>query len=241
MAQVILITSGKGGVGKSTVCVQLGRALAGAGQRVLLVEGSRRAMDVLFGVADDVVFDLADAAAGRCGLEDAILNVGCKGLLRLICAPVGAQPALDAPLYQQLVELLDVHFDVILIEADGTVAESLEPFMKACDRAVILSSADQVSARAGRLVSDYLYEQGIVDIRLCINMLPPDFAKQRPVPHLDWMIDRICAQLIAVVPFDATLFWSGEPVKPSDLSNLAKMVFDNFAQRILGNYIDLLV
>ena len=79
------------------------------------------------------------------------------------------------------------------------------------------------------------------DIRLCVNMLPRDFARTRPVPDLDWMIDSVCAQLISVVPWDRSLAGPARFDHEGSLSILAKMAFDNFAQRILGNYIDLLV
>ncbi len=70
MAEVILITSGKGGVGKSVVCGCLGAALASLEKQVLLLEASRRSLDVLFGVPDQVVFDLSDAAGGRSAAAD---------------------------------------------------------------------------------------------------------------------------------------------------------------------------
>ena len=68
MAQMILVTSGRGGAGKSAVCAYLGAALAACGKTVLIVEASRRSLDVFLGVQDRVVFDLADALAHRCEL-----------------------------------------------------------------------------------------------------------------------------------------------------------------------------
>ena len=104
---------------------------------------------------------------------------------------------------------------------------------------MIVSTPDQVSVRDGRVVSDLLYRCGLEDIRLCVNQLTADFVRQRPVPDLDWMIDQVCAQLIAVVPYDKTL--AQIAITPTFLSNTSKNVFYNFAQRILGNYIDLLI
>lgn len=106
---------------------------------------------------------------------------------------------------------------------------------------MIVSAADAVSARAGRMVSDSLDAAGVEDIRLCVNLLTRDFVKLRPIPDLDWLIDQVCAQLIAVLPFDEGLVTPVAIGQNINLSNVSKIIFDNFAQRILGNYIDLLV
>ena len=86
MAQMILVTSGRGGAGKSAVCAYLGAAVAACGKTVLIIEASRRSLDVFLGVQDCVVFDLADALAHRCELGEA--TVTCENGVRLICGPV---------------------------------------------------------------------------------------------------------------------------------------------------------
>lgn len=92
MAQVVLVTSGRGGAGKSTVCAYLGAALAACGKKVLLIEGSHRSLDVLLGAQDRVVFDLADALERRCELGEAMVDA-CG--VRLLCAPLDLQPIID--------------------------------------------------------------------------------------------------------------------------------------------------
>lgn len=239
MAEVILVTSGKGGVGKSVVCGCLGAALASLEKQVLLLEASRRSLDVLFGVSEQVVFDLSDAANGRCSLDDVLLQLGETGRLQLICAPVGGAEPLSPALCGELINTLDAHFDFVLIDIDGTRTQELSAYAQPADRAIIVSTPDQVSVRDGRVVSDLLNRCGLEDIRLCVNQLTADFVRLRPVPDLDWMIDQVCAQLIAVVPYDKTL--TQIAITPTFLSNTSKNVFYNFAQRILGNYIDLLI
>lgn len=238
MAQVILVTSGRGGAGKSTVCAYLGAALAACGKRVLLIEGSHRSLDVLLGVQDRVLFDLADALDRRCELSDATIRA-CG--MSLICAPLDLQPIVDIVTGRELRDALDPHFDFVLIEVDGSDHARLPAFAAGADRAVVVSAADAVSARACRAVTDALDTAGVRDIRLCVNMLTRDFLKLRPIPDLDWLIDQVCAQLIAVLPFDEGLVTPMPIGQNINLSNVSKIIFDNFAQRILGNYIDLLV
>ena len=99
MAQVILVTSGRGGAGKSTVCAYLGTALAACGKKVLLIEGSHRSLDVLLGAQDRVVFDLADALERRCELGEAMVDA-CG--VRLLCAPPDLQPIIDGAACREL-------------------------------------------------------------------------------------------------------------------------------------------
>lgn len=238
MTQSILVTSGRGGAGKSVVCAHLGAALAAQGKSVLLVEGARRALDVLFDLADSVLFDLSDAAEGRCELSDAILTPG--GGIHLLCAPVENRFEPDAAFCAELLQTLNGHFDYILVEADGQDMPSLDAWSPAVNRAVIVSAADRVSARLSRAVSDRLAAGGVRDVRLCINLLTEDFVRLRPIPDLDWLIDQVCAQLVCVLPFDPALLCTRGD-QSHNLSNISKTVFDNFAQRIMGNYIDLLV
>ena len=131
MAQMILVTSGRGGAGKSAVCAYLGAALAACGKTVLIVEASRRSLDVFLGVQDRVVFDLADALAHRCELGEAA--IACENGVRLICGPVaGDAPKLGEWACAQLRSALDGHFDFILAEMDGS--DPALAALAACDR-----------------------------------------------------------------------------------------------------------
>lgn len=239
MAELIIITGGKGGVGKSTVCALLGMALARAGKRVLLLETGQRSLDVLLG-CDAVLYDLSDLLDGRCEPPDAILTAGG---VDYICAPPDGfthMPLPDSGELRGLLGALDCGYDYILAEVPHR-DELLELFAALAERAVIVSSADRASARGGRAASDLLARQGVWDIRLCVNMLPPDFARTRPIPDLDWLIDAVCAQLICVVSFEPQLI-SGLLISDSlKLSKSVRIIFDNFAQRIMGKYIDLWV
>lgn len=237
LSERILVTGGKGGVGKSTVCAMLGMALARDRRRTLLVEAGQRSLDVMMG-CETVLYDFGDLLEGRCSFEDARLSAGGVDFL---CAP--QKGFLQIPENQILWDLfrsLENAYDFILIEVPCQ-QELLSLFARFVQRAVIISTTDRACARGGRMASDLLARQGIYDIRLCINMLPPDFLYTRPVPDLDWLIDTVCAQLICILPFEFRLISGmllGNSVR---LSHDISVIFDNFAQRILGKYIDLSV
>lgn len=237
MSERILITGGKGGVGKSTVCAMLGMALAREGKRTLLLEAGQRSLDVMMG-CENVLYDFGDLLEGRCSVEDALLSAG--GVDFLCAPPKGFSQMPDPRILWDLFRAWEETYHFILIEVPGQ-QELLSLFSQFIQRAVIISTADRTSARGGRMASDLLARRGIYDIRLCINMLPPDFLYTRPVPDLDWLIDTVCAQLICILPFEFRLISGmllGNSVR---LSHDISVIFDNFAQRILGKYIDLLV
>lgn len=240
MAELIIVTGGKGGVGKSTVCALLGMALVQAGQRVLLLETGQRSLDVLLG-CDDVLYDLSDVLAKRCFPTDAFLHAA--GVDYICAPPEGFIHSASLPTAQELYEILEgveSSYDFILAEAPHR-DELLEVFAELAERAVIVSTPDRASARGGRAASDLLARRGVWDIRLCVNMLPPDFVRTRPIPDIDWLIDTVCAQLMSIVSFEPELISGvliGDSVK---LSKGVRIVFENFAQRILGKYIDLWV
>ena len=244
MAQSILVTSGRGGLGKSVVCAGLAQAFSRLGQRVVLVEGTHRSLDMMYGVSQRVVFDWVDLLEERCTPQDALLPLeeapdeGEPAPL-LLCGPTYGAAIPPAPSLGQLTAQLGEFCDLLLVEAGEQPAPLLREWARVADRAVIVATPDPVAVRSGRAVSDLLDEEGVPDVRLCVNMLPGDFLKTRPVPDLDWMIDQVCAQLIAVVPYERIFALPMPIVKKLSLSNVAKIIFDNFAQRILGNYIDL--
>lgn len=237
MSERILITGGKGGVGKSTVSAMLGMALARNRRRTLLLEVGQRSLDVLMG-CENVLYDFGDLLEGRCSFEDARLSAGG---IDFLCAPQkGFLKIPESRVLWDLLSSLEDTYNFILIEVPCH-QELLSLFARFAQRAVIISTADRTSARGGRMASDLLAQQGIYDIRLCINMLPPDFLYTRPIPDLDWLIDTVCAQLICILPFEFRLISGmllGNSVR---LSHDISVIFDNFAQRILGKYIDLSV
>lgn len=239
MAEVIIVTSGKGGAGKSTVCAFLGEALALQDKHVLLLETGQRTLDVMFGVTDRLLFDLADIVNGRCVPADAMVHAGYSEYLLLIASPLGEHVTLDAQACRLLLQELDAQFDYILVEVPGWDKALLRGFGAVAERAVIVSAPDQASARACRIVSDLLADAGVWEVRLCVNQLMPDFLKRRPIPDLDWLIDTVCAQLICVLPHENVLISVNSVSDVVTSSRNVSIIFDNFAQRIAGKYIDL--
>lgn len=202
-----MAVSGKGGVGKSSLAATIGRELARLDQRVLLVEmePGLGAFDLLLGLERGVC-SLSDFLDGRCAAKECILSVPGEPGLWAILAPDERDFAYDPPVFAEKMKGLAGSFDFILIETPPGFGLWFEAAKNAADEAVIVATPDLPCLRDGRAVSDRLDERPQIRQRLVINRLDVKlFCQRRPIPHLDFAIDTVGAQLLGVVPEDREL------------------------------------
>lgn len=241
MAKLILFTGAKGGAGKSTVCAVTGARIGAKGNRVLLLEATRRSIDDLLDVTDRVVYSWQDVIKGACTFEDALIPVDESGNTMLLCGPAKGEMQIFAQDAKQLMDQLSDQFDYIFVDIDGLYETSIQVLAPYITMAIIVTTADRAGARRNKVLSELLEDAGVQEIRLCINQLAEDFVRRRAIPDLDWLIDEVCAQLIAIIPFNAILTSAPNVRYLVGSSNQIGVFFENFAQRIMGNYIDLSV
>lgn len=202
-AQIRVITSAKGGVGKSTVCANLGMALAMQGKRVLLIDcdTANRCLDLMLGLENDVIFGLSDVLDGRCKISRAILACPAMPDLFLLpggCAKTGAFPegAETIDSVRQFRGMLDIlsgkasspepfRFDYIFIDTPGGAQNTLMMAAACADEALIVSSAQTTAIRSAEQTASLLTGAGLDTQRLIINEFMdgdcffPHHAKQR--------------------------------------------------------------
>lgn len=203
-AQTIMICSGKGGTGKSTVSVLLGAQLGARGRRVLLIEldSGLRSVDMIAGVYGKTVYDIEDVLCGRCDGSKAIVQSPLYEGLSVISAPYEGGEVRAAPLAGLILAMRD-YFDFILLD---TAAGMGAPFLSArrlADRALVVLTPDPVALRDGRIVADALLQNGrpTSSVRLVMNRVSRrSFGRDAPVFDLDECIDTVGLQLIAVIP-----------------------------------------
>lgn len=203
-AETIMLCSGKGGTGKSTVSVLLGAQLAKLGKKVLLVEldSGLRSVDIIAGVYGRTVYDIEDVLLGRCEGEKAIVESPLYPGLSVISAPYDGGEVRAEPL-ARLTLAMRPFFDYILFD---TAAGMGAPFLAAAQvaqRAFIVLTPDPVALRDGRIVADRLLTGGRRQeaVRLVINRAGKDsFGRHAAVFDLDECIDTVGAQLLAVIP-----------------------------------------
>lgn len=247
----IFVTSGKGGVGKSTVTALLGFSLAKLGKKVLIVEldFGLRSLDVILGLQDRTIFDLHDVLISRCDFEKAVLTCDYEPNLDLISASLDSCASYDKNSLKKFFDKLDQNpennlykkYDYILIDSPAGIGQGFQEVLGLIDEALIVVTPDVVCVRDACKVSQILSEKQVENQKLVINKLKPDFAKLDMLPHLDYIIDSVGIPLVSVIAEDINISkFSSKGLKLPKNSQTLK-IFERFAQRLLGQDIPLLI
>lgn len=208
MGIAAVITSGKGGVGKSTVSVGLGRALAQRGRRVLLVDcdAGLRSLDRMTGCEEGLVFDISDVVSGRCAPAEAIYPCADSDGLFLLPAPSSGENMVRPGVMRRLVPLLKRYYDYVLLDSPAGVGSGFRAASCAADRALIVCSPDPVCVRGAHTVNSLLEKLGLEDKRLVINRFNGDLFDETGVySDLDGVIDGSGVRLFGLAPEDLTM------------------------------------
>lgn len=241
-AKIIMIASGKGGTGKSTVSVLLGGRLAAHGKTVLLIEldSGLRSVDIISGVYGKTVYDIEDVLSGRCEGGKAVVQSPLYPGLSVISAPYEGG-AVETAALQRLCRTMTDVFDYILLDTAAGMGAPFTAAAACASQCLLVLPPDPVSLRDGRIVSDALFEQGMREIRLVVNRVAPHTFKNGAVRDLDECIDTVCAQLIAVIPESVELQRAAAAGSALLADCAAFEAFDRLAKRLLGQRVGLLV
>lgn len=241
MAKTILITSGKGGVGKSTVCTMLGSALARQNCRVLMLETDcgLRNLDLMNGLEDQVVYDLGDVLLGRCEPAKAILKCpSCEGL-DLLPAAGSTRFQIPAGTLSRLISGLRDFYDIILIDCPAGFDDIFDAVMDVSDMGLVVVTPNLISVKDGAKAADLLVQGGVKEGRLLINMVPRRWKPTEALPDFDAIIDMVGLQLIGVVPVDMEMGENLNRGRQVGLYSEGVEVFDNIARRLRGKWVPL--
>jgi septum site-determining protein MinD len=237
MARKIVVASGKGGVGKTTLTIGLGKALAAGGARVLLVDfDNLRAIDLMLGAAGNVVFDWGDVVQGRCAPEDAILQQ--QGVSFLACPP-----SYDGVTPQQVRDLIgrvEAAFDYVLFDAPAGIGTGLQLAAAAAQRALVVATPDLVCVRSACRAAQELEKQGVKSSRLVINRAARRDIRRRQMLNIDDVIDATGVQLIAIIPEDKRLRSAGMEGGVCLPGQISREAFLNLAKRVQGKNVPLM-
>lgn len=241
MGTITMLASGKDGVGKSTIAVFLGAALARRKEKSLVIEldNGFRSVDVISGTYGKLIYDIDDALSGRIEPQKAIVESPITDNLYVMSAPY-KHSSLHIDDFVRLTTSLSEEFDHIIIDTAAT-AGAIFSAASCAMRAIVVTTADPISVRNSKQINDQLREYSINNVRLIINRVVTSQIKAGIVPDLDFVIDSIGAQLIGVIPelMDISLASSG--VKTLSQNSFAGKIFFNIAERINGNDVPLQV
>lgn len=244
MSQVIVVASGKGGTGKTTVSTSLALALVRKQNKVLVIDcdSGMRGTDMMLGITDRLVYDVSDVISGTCNLEDALYECsGAKGLYTL-AAPISAEDEISPQVMKQFINEHKDNYDYVIVDAPAGVGSGFESAAIAADRALIVVNTEPISIRGGVNIKDKLTQMGINDIRLVINRFDKDrFLSTKLYADLDEVIDTVGVRLIALIPEDVRISALSQRGLLATNWASSSVVFDSLVQRLLGNDIGLTV
>lgn len=236
MAEKILFTSGKGGVGKSTISTTLAKLLCAEGKEVLIVDFdvALRTLDIMLSVSSLVLYDWYDVLEETCEPDAALLKTNGP---KLLAAPVsGVEVTTDD--IKRLMSFYEDKFDYILLDCPAGVGSMFHAALAAADTAVIISTPDLICVRSAAVAADMAADAG-VSSRLIINRVKKNVIKNGRALNIDEVIDATGVQLIGVVPDDMQLSLSvlnGELIDPSSKSVKA---IGRIMRRLMGENVPL--
>ncbi len=235
MAEKILIASGKGGVGKTSLTVGFGKALSALGHRVLLIDcDCLRSIDLLVGVTESLVYDWGDVVGGA----DAQYALYEKDDLTVLTCPEDYGDTTEEDM-KKLVALYDDSFDYILIDAPAGIDRGLTLSAAAADRAIVVSTPDLVCVRSACIAARKICSLGIEDVRLVINRVSRKDVIKGRLLNIDSVIDSTEVQLIGVVPEDPRIRFGSMGMSIYKKNQLSFDALNNIALRITGEYVPL--
>jgi septum site-determining protein MinD len=240
MNRIIVITSGKGGVGKTTTTANLGAALARLGKKVALVDADfgLRNLDLLLGLEQRIVYTAIDVLAGDCAIEKALVKD--KRLPNLVLLPAAqnrSKDAINAEQMQSLVDQLTPKFNYILIDCPAGIESGFRNAVTPAQEALVVTTPEMSAVRDADRVIGLLEAEGVGRIRLIINRLRPEMIQMNQMIGIEDILDLLAVPLIGVVPDDQKIIIStnkGEPLTLEEKLSPPGLAFSNIARRLDG-------
>lgn len=243
MSKIIAVTSGKGGTGKSSICSELGFALAKQGHRTLIIEldFGLRCLDIMLGVKNDIKYDLGNVLKGECDIYQATTQVKIATNLSIVCAPEDPFARVDAETIKNICQEMRKYYEYIIVDTSAGTNASVFDVVEQSDLILINTTPDPVCVRDARTMSDEFYKRGNKKQRLIINKVNPDLFKADLVVDLDEIIDTVGVQLIGVIPDDFKMTVATGTGTPIPTDSQALKAFDAISKRLGGEFVPLTV
>jgi septum site-determining protein MinD len=244
-ATVVTITSGKGGVGKTTTTANLAVALAAAGHKVVCVDGDigLRNLDVVLGLENRIVYDLVDVVEGRCRLRQAMIRDKRLPELHLIPAAQTRDKSAVSP--SDMVRLCDElrqEADWILIDSPAGIERGFRNAIAPADIVLVVTNPEVSAVRDADRIIGLIEAEEKGPARLIINRLNPGLVKRGDMLNADDVLELLAVELVGVVPEDENVVVSTNRGQPIALDQKSKtgQAFINIARRLKGEQVPFL-
>ena len=242
----IVVTSGKGGVGKTTTSANISTALAAEGKKVVVVDGDTglRNLDVLMGLENRIVYTIIDVIEGRCRTKQALIKD--KRFPNLCLLPTAQVKDKDDISTQQMLKLvaeLKEEFDYVVIDCPAGIEQGFKNAIAGANRAIVVTTAEISSIRDADSIIGLLEASEINNPELVINRIRPNMVRKGEMMDVDDIVDLLSIDLIGVVPDDEYIITQtnkGEPVIQNKKAPSGKAYIE-IAKRVLGEKIEITI
>nr|BCG67695.1 septum site-determining protein [Haptophyceae sp. NIES-3900] len=246
MTRIIVVTSGKGGVGKTTTTSNIGMALATLGSKTVLIDADvgLRNLDLLLGLENRIVFTGADVLSGECKLEQALIKD--KRQPNLMLLPACRNQSNDSITKEQLkklIELVDNLVDFILIDCPAGIEEGFQVAISVATEALIVTTPEIAAVRDADRVIGILDANNIKTVSLILNRIRPKMVRANDMMSVEDVSEILSIPLIGVIPEDECVIIStnrGEPLVINSTASNPGIAFEHTARRVNGEIVEFL-
>ncbi|GCE25969.1 site-determining protein [Dictyobacter alpinus] len=243
-SRVITITSGKGGVGKTTTTANLGTALAMQGKKVVVIDGDigLRNLDAVLGLENRIVYDLVDVVEGNCRVRQALIKDKRQEELYLLpAAQTRDKNAVNSVQMEQLCQQLRQEFDFVIIDSPAGIEQGFRNSIVGADEIIIVANPEMASVRDADRIIGLVEAAGKPEPRLILNRLRPEMVKRGDMMDVTDVLEVLSIELLGVVPEDEAIIVATNKGEPAvyDKRTKAGRAFMHASQRIMGEDVPL--
>lgn len=245
MGEAIVITSGKGGVGKTTTSANLGTALAMQGKKVCLLDTDigLRNLDVVLGLENRIIYDLVDVVEKRCKIHQALVkDKRFEDLLYLLpAAQTSDKTAVNPEQMKELVGELKQDYDYVIIDCPAGIEQGYKNAVSGADKAIVVTTPEISAVRDADRIIGLLEKEKIEPPKLIINRIRKQMMQNGDVLNIDEITTHLSIDLLGIVMDDEEVIKSsnqGEPIAMNPNSK-ASIAYRNICRRILGESVPL--
>lgn len=245
MGEAIVITSGKGGVGKTTTSANIGTALALNGKKVCMVDTDigLRNLDVVMGLENRIIYDLVDVADGRCRLNQALIkDKRFEELYLLPAAQTKDKHSVTPESVRKIVLELKAEFDFVIIDCPAGIEQGYKNAVAGADKAIVVTTPENAAVRDADRIIGLLESDKIHSPKLVINRIRPNMVKKGEMLDIDEVCQVLAIDLLGIVPDDEHVIKAANSGEPTVLNPASKaaVAYRNIARRILGDTVPLM-
>jgi len=205
MGKAIVITSGKGGVGKTTTTANIGTGLAMLGYKTVVVDTDigLRNLDVVMGLENRIVYDIVDVVEKTCRLKQGLIrDKRHEGLYLLAAAQTKDKTAVKPEQMVELIDELKKEFEYIIIDSPAGIEQGFQNSIAGADEAYIVTTPEISAVRDADRVIGLLEAKGLSNPKLIINRIRQDMVKKGDMMNVDDIIDILAIELLGVITYD---------------------------------------